>query len=68
MIGSYVKGVELDTNKQQTCPAMGTQCYECGWKNHFTKMCRTKTRQTDEDNQVSTDMFIGAIQKRQNPR
>ena len=54
-------------NKEQTCPAMG-ECYKCGRKNHFTKMCYTKPRplygiQTDEDDQVSTDMFIGAIQR-----
>ena len=55
-------------NKQQLCPAMGAQCRKCGCKNHFAKMCRTKTRplygiQTDEDDYVSTDMFIGTIQQ-----
>ena len=59
-------------NKQQLCPAMGAQCRKCGRKNHFAKMCRTKTRplygiQTDED-YVSTDMFIGTIQRNQKPR
>ena len=60
-------------NKQRPCPAMGAQCHKCGRKNHFAKMCRTKTRplygiQTDEDDHVSTDMFIGAVQKNQNFR
>ena len=36
-------------------------------------MCRTKTRplygiQTDDDGRVSNEMFIGTIQKSQNPR
>ena len=60
-------------NKQQLCPAKGAQCRKCGRKNHFAKMCRTKTRplygiQTDEDDYVSTDMFIGTIQRNQKPR
>ena len=58
-------------NKQ--CLAMGAKCYKCGHMNHFAKMCRTKTRslygiQTDESSNVSTDMFIGAIQRNQNAK
>ena len=60
-------------DKQQLCPAIGAICRKCGRKNHFAKMCRTKTRplygiQTDDDGHVSTEMFIGTIQKSQNPR
>ena len=60
-------------NKQQLCPAIGAICRKCGRKNHFAKMCRTKTRplygiQTDDDGRVSNEMFIGTIQKNQNPR
>ena len=52
---------------------MGAKCYKCGHMNYFAKMCRTKTRllhsiQTDKSNNVSTDMFIGAIQRNQNAK
>ena len=60
-------------DKQQLCPAMGAQCHKCGRKNHFAKMCHTKTRplygiQTNKDDHVSTDMFIGTIQRNRSPR
>ena len=57
-------------NKQQPCPAIGAICCKCGCQNHFAKMCHTKTRshygiQTDND---GCEMFIGTIQRSQNPR
>ena len=72
MIGSYVKGVVLDTinNKRVhlwvsyvTNVAARTISPRCVVLNQ-TALWHT----TDEDNQVSTDMFIDAIQKSQNPR
>ena len=49
-------------NKQQLCPAMGTQCRKYGCKNHFAKMCRTKTRplygiQTDKDDCINRCVY-----------
>ena len=31
--------------KQQVCPALGAKCRKCGWRNHFAKVCCTKTIQ-----------------------
>ena len=52
----------------QTCPAYGAECRKCGRKNHFAKVCRSKTSlsslnaivQDDCDN-PSKDMFIGML-------
>ena len=55
----------------QNCPAQGVECYKCGRKNHFAKVCKTapfkqhpsrvhaiECNSSDE----SDDMFIGMIQ------
>ena len=54
--------------RQQACPAFGAECRKCGRKNHFAKMCRTKSRplhgiRMDDNDESTDDMFIGAIQK-----
>ena len=61
------------TVRNKQCPAMGAKCHKCGRMNHFAKMCHTRTKslygiQTDESSNVSTDMFIGAIQRNQNAK
>jgi len=57
---------------QQFCPAQGAECYKCGRKNHFAKVCRTHVTKKPHSNvydieqhssDTSDDMFIGMIQK-----
>ena len=54
--------------RQQACPAFGAECRKCGRKNHFAKMCCTKSRplhgiHMDDNDESTDDMFIGALQK-----
>ena len=57
--------------RHQPCPAQGVECYNCGRRNHFAKVCRSRTATkyqkkvhsvTHEDSDSPDDMFIGMIQ------
>ena len=52
-------------SRQQTCQAFGAECHKCGRKNHFAKVCRTKSRPLHgiHVDHTDMDMFIGALQK-----
>ena len=57
--------------RQQTYPVFGTECYKCERKNHFAKMCRTKSWllhgiHLDDEAASDEDMFIGALKKSHN--
>ena len=58
--------------RQQTCPAMGAECLKCGLRNHFARVCRTKTQSkprskvhgveeniSDDD---ESDMYVATIE------
>ena len=52
--------------KQQTCPALGAECRKCGRRNHFAKVCRTKTTQPLHNYSIQKetpddDFFIGTL-------
>ena len=54
--------------RQQACPAFGAECRKCGRKNHYAKICHTKSRplhgiHMDDNDESTDDMFIGALQK-----
>lgn len=47
------------------CPAYGKTCNSCNKKNHFAKMCKsqsTRKMHTVEQDESSTDMFIGSVE------
>ena len=31
-------------HKKGDCPAFGRECHKCGWKNHFSKMCKSESK------------------------
>lgn len=46
------------------CPAYGKLCNKCSGKNHFAKMCRTKTVHTVQEtakNQEELEFFVGTV-------
>jgi len=58
--------------KQQACPALGAECWKCGRRNHFAKVCRTRATQPlynysiqKETNGIADneDLFIGTLGK-----
>ena len=59
--------------RHQPCPAQGAECYKCGRKNHFAKVCRTPiTRKPQSrvfalESSEPDDMFIGMIQNTPKP-
>lgn len=56
----------------QPCPAQGVECYNCGRRNHFAKVCRSRTAAKNhkkvhsvaqqEGSDTSDDFFIGMVQ------
>ena len=55
--------------KQQVCPALGAECRKCGRRNHFAKVCRTKTSQPlynysiQKETPDDDDLFIGTLER-----
>ena len=54
--------------KQQVCPALGAECRKCGRRNHFAKVCRTKTSQPlynycIQKETPDDDLFIGTLER-----
>ena len=56
--------------RHQKCPAYGMECYNCGRKNHFSKVCRSQPREKQHRNvysiahdtcETAEDLFIGMI-------
>ena len=59
---------------QQTCPALGAECHKCGKRNHFARVCRSKTtrmgksrlhsieQQEDESSDKHEHLFVATIQ------
>ena len=59
----------------QKCPAYGMECYNCGRKNHFSKVCRSRSRTTQyrkvhivthDETDPSDDLFIGMLKSTTN--
>ena len=53
---------------QQRCPAIGTECYKCGRRNHFARVCRTKAprgrpklRELEYDSSSGEDLIVETI-------
>ena len=57
----------------QPCPAQGAECYKCGRKNHFAKVCCTPVERKSQsrvyavESSEPDDMFIGMIQNTPKP-
>ena len=34
--------------RQQSCPAIGAECYKCGRRNHFARVCRSTPKRADK--------------------
>ena len=59
--------------RQQSCPAIGAECLKCGRRNHFARVCRTKTQRKPRPKvhsigQESSDkdesgMYVAIIEK-----
>ena len=56
--------------RHQPCPAQGVECYNCGRRNHFAKVCRSRTitkyqkkihSVTHDGSDTSDDLFIGMV-------
>ena len=56
--------------RHQPCPAQGVECYNCGRRNHFAKVCRSRTNTkyqkkihsvTHDGSDTSDDLFIGMV-------
>ena len=53
--------------KQQVCPALRAECRKCGQRNHFAKVCRTRTTQPlynysiRKETPDSDNLFIGTL-------
>ena len=56
--------------RHQKCPAYGMECYNCGLKNHFFKVCGSQPREKQHRNvysiahdtcETAEDLFIGMI-------
>ena len=57
--------------QQQTCPALGAECHKCGKRNHFARVCKSKTKKTEKtrlyniEQEESSDeydhMFVATI-------
>ena len=64
--------MQKSTLHHQPCPLQGVECYNCGRKNHFAKVCRSRTvtkylkkvhSVTQHDSSDSSDdFFIGMVQ------
>ena len=61
----------------QICPAQGAECYKCGRKNHFAKVCKTSLAKQPLSNihavqhnsaDEPDDLFIGMIQSNTNSK
>ena len=53
---------------QQRCPAIGIECYKCGRRNHFARVCRTKVprgrpklRELEYDSSSENDMVVDTL-------
>ena len=57
----------------QPCPAQGAECYKCGRKNPFAKVCCTPVERKSQsrvyaiESSEPDDMFIGMIQNTPKP-
>ena len=59
---------------KKKCPAFGTQCYKCGKKNHYSKMCKSfsltkkltiSNESTDSESSIYNVYHnVGAIQNK----
>ena len=58
--------------RQQTCPAIGAECLKCGRRNHFARVCRSKTQakakpkvhgiEQDSSDEEESDMYVAVIE------
>ena len=58
--------------RQQICPAIGAECLKCGRRNHFARVCQSKTQgkprpkvygiEQDSSDDDGNDMFVSVIE------